>query len=78
MEPRLHNAQEILRSQLHDAHNDVDVGIMAADKNKFCNTNHFNISYFRNPISFSLVDFHTYIIDYLDSCFDHLITLFVI
>ena len=59
MELGLHNAQEISwHSQLHHAHKDVDVGRMAANKSKYYNPNHFNISYFRNPKPFSHFWFH--------------------
>jgi hypothetical protein len=55
MELRLHNAQEISqRSQLHNAHRDVDVGRVVVNKSEYCNPNYFNISYFKNPKSFSL------------------------
>ena len=58
MEPRPHNAQKILRrSKLRNAHRDVNVGRVATNKSKYCNPNHFNISYFRNPKPFSLVGF---------------------
>jgi hypothetical protein len=59
MEPRLHNAQKISRrSQLRNAHKDVDVGRVAANKNDYnCNPNHFHISYFRNPKPFWLFGF---------------------
>ena len=77
MEPRLHNAQEISRrSQLHNAHIGVDVGRVAANKNEYCNPNHLNISYFENPKPFFTLWSHIYAIDYLDSCFDQMITLF--
>ena len=36
------------RSQLHNAHRDLDVGRVATNKSIFCNPNHFDISYFRN------------------------------
>ena len=48
------------------------------NKSEYCNPNCFNISYFRNPKSFSLFHFHIYAIDYLDSCCDHFITCFLI
>ena len=36
--PRLHNAQEISRrSQLHNAHEDVDIGRIVANKSEYCN-----------------------------------------
>jgi hypothetical protein len=58
MEPRLHNAQEISRhSQLHNAHKNVDVGRVVVNKSEYCIPNHFDISYFRNPNSFSLFGF---------------------
>jgi hypothetical protein len=58
MEPRLHNAQEISRrSQLHNAHRDVNVRRVAVNKSKYFECNHFDISYFRNPIHFSLFGF---------------------
>jgi hypothetical protein len=58
MKPRLRNAQEIsLRSQLRNAHNDVDVGRVVANKSEYCNPNHFHIPYLRNPKSFSLFGF---------------------
>ena len=45
LEPRLHNAQEILwRSQLHNAHRDVDVGKVVANKSNYCNPVYFDIS----------------------------------
>ena len=40
------------------------------------NPNHFNISYFRNLQPFFVFSFHIYVIDCLDSCFNHFITLF--
>ena len=58
MEPKLHNAQVISRrSQLHNVHKDVDVERVASNKSKYCDPNHFNISYFRNPKAFSLFGF---------------------
>ena len=58
MEPRLHDAQEISRrSQLHNPHRDVDVGRVAANKNKYCNPNHLNISSFKNHKPFILFGF---------------------
>ena len=58
MEPRLHNAQEISRrSQLHNAHRDVDVRRVMANKNEYCNHNHFDIFYFRKPKPFSIFGF---------------------
>jgi hypothetical protein len=62
------------RSQLHNAHIDVNVGRVAVNKSKSCN--HFDISLFRYLKSFSLFGFTFYVIDYLNSCFDHFITLF--
>ena len=77
MEPKLHNAQGISRgSQLHNAHRDVDVGRVAANKSDNCNPNHFNNSYFRNPKPYSFFGFTLYVIVILDYCFDHFITLF--
>ena len=56
MEPRLHNGQEISRHfQLHNAHRDVDVGRVVANKSEFRNPNHFDISYLRNLKPFSLL-----------------------
>ena len=55
MKPRLHNAKEISRrSQLCNAHKDVDVGRVAVNKSEYYNTNHFNISYLEtlNPFHF--------------------------
>jgi len=58
MEPRLHNAQKISQhSQLHNAYRNVNVGRLATNKNKYYNPNHFDISYFRNPILFSLLGY---------------------
>ena len=58
MESRLYNAQKISqRSQLHNAHRDVDVGRVVANKTKYCNPKHFDISYFRNPKPFLLFGF---------------------
>ena len=57
---------------LQNAHKDVDVGRLAANKIECCNPNHFNISYLKTLFTFW---FHIYAIDYLDSCFDYLITL---
>ena len=54
MKPRLHNAQEISRqSQLHNAHIDVNVEKVAANKSKYCHPNYYDISYLRNPKPFS-------------------------
>ena len=59
MEPRPHNAQKILRrSKLRNAHRDVNVGRVATKKSKYCNPNHFNISYFRNPKPFHFLVSH--------------------
>ena len=79
MERRLHNAQLISwRSQLCNAHKDVDLGRVAAHKNDRCNPNHFTISYFKNPKPFSLlVSILCNWLLYLYSCCDHLITLFI-
>ena len=50
--------REISRhSQLHNAHIGVDVGRMVVNQNEYCNPNHFDISYFKNPKSFSLFGF---------------------
>ena len=58
MELRPHNAQEVSRrSQLRNAHRDVDVGRGAANKSEYYNPTHFNISYFRKPKFFSIFDF---------------------
>jgi hypothetical protein len=38
--------------QLRNAHRDVDVGRVAANKSEYYNPTHFNISYIRNPIFF--------------------------
>ena len=46
MEPRLHNAQKLSRrSQLRNAHKDVNVGRVVANKSEHCNPNHINTSY---------------------------------
>ena len=57
------------------AHKDANVGKVAANKSEYYNPNHFNISYLEtlNPLHFLVSH---YAIDYLDRCFDHLITLF--
>ena len=58
IELRLQNAQEISRhSQLRNAHRGVDVGRVAVNKSEYCNLNHFNISYFKNPKPSSLFGF---------------------
>ena len=41
----------------YEMHKDVNVGRVAAKKNKYYNSNHSNISYFRNPKPFSLFGF---------------------
>ena len=50
--------QEISQhSQLHNAQKDVDIERVAANKSKYFNPDHFNISYFRNSKPFSLFGF---------------------
>jgi hypothetical protein len=73
MEPRLHNAQEVSRhSQLRNVHKNVDVGRVTTNKSEYYKPNHFNISY--SLFRFMCMQLITF--NYLDSCFDHLITLF--
>ena len=77
MKPRLHNVQETSQPyQLRNAHKDVHVGRVAVNKNEYCNPNHFNIPYFRNPKPFVTFQFHIHAVAYLDSYPDHFVTLF--
>ena len=58
MEPRLHNAREMSRCcQLRNAHKDVYVRRVTANKSEYCDPNHFNIYKFRNHEPFSLFGF---------------------
>ena len=58
IEPRLYKAQETSRrSQLHNAHKDVNVERVAVNKCEYSNPTYVDISYFRNPKHFSLFYF---------------------
>lgn len=76
MDLRLHSAQDISRrSHLHNAHKDVDVGRMVVNKASIV-TLTISIVPILQPQTLFTFCCHIYAIDYLDSCLDHLITLF--
>ena len=79
LEPRLHtmHKESPRRSQLHNAHKDVDVEIMAAYKCEYYNSNHITFLNLETYFLFTF-RFDIYAIDYAYASFDHLITLFVI